>query len=55
MLRDDIKRIEELQDDMSNAMDDERSKAEWRTPLNMAERGGHKDVVAFLRAAGARE
>ena len=33
---------------------DQRS-GEWRTPLNMARRGGHADVVAFLVAAGARE
>ena len=31
------------------------TKAEWRTPLSMAERGGHKDVVDFLLASGARE
>ncbi|MGE0813357.1 MAG: M56 family metallopeptidase [Vicinamibacterales bacterium] len=28
--------------------------AEWRTPLGMARRGRHTDVVAFLIAAGAR-
>jgi hypothetical protein len=28
---------------------------EWRTPLSMAQRGGHKDVVDFLIASGARE
>ena len=28
---------------------------EWRTPLSMAERGGHDDVVAYLRSAGAEE
>ena len=27
---------------------------EWRTPLSMARRGGHADVVAFLLANGAR-
>jgi bla regulator protein BlaR1 len=31
------------------------AKSEWRTPLKMASRGGHETVVAFLRAAGARE
>ena len=33
----------------------ERSKGEWRTPLNMARKGGHKAVVDFLLSAGARE
>lgn len=28
---------------------------EWRTPLGMARRGGHADVVAFLISAGARQ
>jgi hypothetical protein len=28
---------------------------EWRTPLNMARRGGHDDVAAFLGSAGAVE
>jgi beta-lactamase regulating signal transducer with metallopeptidase domain len=28
---------------------------EWRTPLNMAQRGGHKEIVEFLFASGARE
>ena len=29
--------------------------SEWRTPLSMARKGGHIDVVAFLLASGARE
>jgi beta-lactamase regulating signal transducer with metallopeptidase domain len=33
----------------------ERPGGEWRTPLGMARRGGHADVVAVLIAAGARE
>ena len=28
---------------------------EWRTPLNMAQRNGHAQVVEYLRSAGARE
>ena len=31
------------------------SKGEWRTPLNMARKGGHKVVVDFLLSVGARE
>jgi beta-lactamase regulating signal transducer with metallopeptidase domain len=33
----------------------ERPGGEWRTPLSMARRGGHADVVSALVAAGARE
>src|SRR6266540_251785 len=33
----------------------ERTQEEWRTPLSMARRGGHAQVVAFLLSAGARE
>ena len=29
--------------------------SEWRTPLNMAMRGRHLDVVNFLKSAGAIE
>ena len=32
-----------------------RSNGEWRTPLNMARKGGHTAVVEFLRAAGAQQ
>jgi hypothetical protein len=32
----------------------ERPGGEWRTPLSMATRGGHRDVVAFLRSQGAQ-
>lgn len=32
-----------------------RPNGEWRTPLNMARKGGHKGVVDFLVSAGARE
>ncbi len=28
---------------------------EWRTPLSMARKGGHREVVAFLLSSGARE
>jgi ankyrin repeat protein len=30
-------------------------KGEWRTPLKMAKRHGHADVVQMLQSAGARE
>lgn len=30
-------------------------KGEWRTPLNMARRGKHNEVVTFLLASGAKE
>jgi beta-lactamase regulating signal transducer with metallopeptidase domain len=33
----------------------ERPDGEWRTPLSMARRGGHGDVVAALVTAGARD
>ena len=33
----------------------ERPRGEWRTPLNMAQRGGHAAVVAFLIASGATQ
>ena len=32
-----------------------RPNGEWRTPLNMARKAGHKGVVEFLMSAGARE
>jgi hypothetical protein len=49
------KKIEVLRGELKVADEQQRTKQEWRTPLIMAERGGHKDVVSFLRAAGARE
>jgi beta-lactamase regulating signal transducer with metallopeptidase domain len=36
-------------------VDEWPKQGEWRTPLSMAKRGGHKDVVDFLLASGARE
>src|SRR5262245_42593383 len=36
-------------------VEDTPEKGEWRTALIMAERGGHKDVVDFLIASGARQ
>jgi ankyrin repeat protein len=33
----------------------DRPEGEWRTPLIMAERGRHPQVVAYLRSVGARE
>lgn len=34
--------------------DGEESRGEWRTAMSMARRNGHQDVIAILRAAGAR-
>lgn len=34
---------------------DGQKSGEWRTPLSMARRGGHAQVVAYLLAQGARE
>jgi BlaR1 peptidase M56/ankyrin repeat protein len=36
-------------------VDDPSSKGEWMTPLIIAKRRGHKEVVDFLIASGARE
>jgi beta-lactamase regulating signal transducer with metallopeptidase domain len=33
----------------------ERPQGEWRTPLNMALRGGHRLVAAFLQSSGASQ
>jgi beta-lactamase regulating signal transducer with metallopeptidase domain len=49
------KTIQVFKDGTKKIIDDPPKKGEWRTPLSMAERGGHKDVVDFLRASGARE
>jgi uncharacterized protein len=35
--------------------DDSPKQGEYGTPLGMAARGGHKDVVVFLLTSGARE
>ncbi|MGH9240547.1 MAG: M56 family metallopeptidase [Vicinamibacterales bacterium] len=35
--------------------DGQSTTGEWRTPLSMARRGGHAQVVAYLLAQGARE
>ncbi|HKA17362.1 MAG TPA: M56 family metallopeptidase [Blastocatellia bacterium] len=49
------RKIEAIRGELKAAEEQRRTKQEWRTPLIMAERGGYKDVVSFLRAAGARE
>jgi hypothetical protein len=36
-------------------VDNTRRGGEWRSPLAMATRGGHEEIVAFLRGAGAVE
>ena len=33
----------------------EKPDGEWRSPLSMARRGRHAEVVTFLQSAGARE
>ena len=40
---------------LRTAEDAEVKEGEWRTPLSMARRGGHDEVVKFLISAGARE
>jgi beta-lactamase regulating signal transducer with metallopeptidase domain len=35
--------------------DSGRRREEWRTPLSMARKGGHRDVVSYLVSAGAKE
>jgi len=42
-------------DGTRQVVDDTPKQGEWWTPLSMAKRGGHKDVVDFLLASGARE
>lgn len=42
-------------DGTKQIIDEVPKQGEWRTPLSMAKRGGHKEVVAFLIASGARQ
>ena len=49
------KKIEVVKGELKAAEEQRPTKQEWRTPLIMAERGGYKEVVSFLRAAGAQE
>jgi hypothetical protein len=35
--------------------DDPPKQGEWRTPLSMAKKRGHKEVFDFLLASGARK
>ncbi|MBO0720511.1 MAG: ankyrin repeat domain-containing protein, partial [Blastocatellia bacterium] len=50
-----LTRVIVKKDGTREIVDDTTKQGAWRTPLSMAERGGHKDVVEFLRASGARE
>jgi ankyrin repeat protein len=42
-------------DGTRKVVDDTTKQGEWRTPLSIAKRGGHKDIVDFLLASGARQ
>jgi bla regulator protein blaR1 len=48
-------RVRVNKDGTREVVNDTTKQGEWRTPLSMAEKGGHKDVVDFLLASGARE
>ena len=48
-------RVRVNKDGTREIVDDTSKQGEWRTPLSMARKGGHKDVVDFLLASGARE
>jgi len=49
------KTIEVKKDGTRRIVDDPPKQGEWRTALSMAKKAGHKDIVDFLLASGARE
>jgi ankyrin repeat protein len=48
-------RVRVNKDGTREIVDDTTKQGEWVTPLSMAKRGNHKEVVDFLLASGARE
>jgi beta-lactamase regulating signal transducer with metallopeptidase domain len=50
-----LTRVIVKKDGTREIVDDTTKQGEWGTPLSMAEKGGHKEVVEFLLASGARE
>ena len=49
-----VRNVLRLKNSMAVKVDD-HTRGEWRTPLGMARRSGHQEIVAFLLASGARE
>jgi beta-lactamase regulating signal transducer with metallopeptidase domain len=50
-----VKRTIVKKDGTRQQIDDPPKQGEWRTALSMAKKFGHKDIVDFLLASGARE